>query len=141
MFFLIYSIAITVILAFVVYKYVDKVKEVESLRPNSTFDNSIPRRYYSMMADYLRTRKSRFSVASKIELISQWNGILTILPQSVKDTLDNVKRTIDLDNNSLTAAEHKKAMIESLELLFNSDIIDEDALASLCYHLYYIILM
>lgn len=140
-FLIIYAVIITVLLGIAIHDCYKSRLEVKAVKANTTFSNTLPRRHYNKMAEYLRTRKSKFSLASKIEIMSMWNNLLLQLPRSVKETLDTVPETIDMDTNTLTAAEHKKAMIEALEALAQQDDINNDDLVKACYHLYYIIFM
>ena len=48
-----------------------------------------------------------------------WYELLLILPRSATDVIRGIPDSFDLDTNTLTQAEHKKAMIEALEKLDN----------------------
>ena len=140
-FLIIYAVLATLAAGYLFYEFYQARLEVKAIRACTTFSNTVPRRQYNVIAEFLRKRKCKFSLQSKVELISMWYELLLILPRSATDVIRGIPDSFDLDTNTLTQAEHKKAMIEALEKLAESDDLNNDDLVAACYHLYYIIFM
>ena len=138
---IIYALGMTLVSLYLLNQVIQRNVIIKALKTDNTFEMNNVKKYYSVLAEFLRKRKSRFSVEAKVDLLSMWYDILLALPPKVKNSIRSAAKSFDLENTTLTAAEHKRAMIESLEVLCDQEKIDENRLVAVTYHLYYIIMM
>lgn len=140
---MIYFIATTVIFALISYVLLRKCfnykRTIDSLKLKVSFDNTVPRRQYNLMATFLRQKKSKLSFDTKVELLNMWVALMLIFPREYTKYCSIEHEKIDKNNDTLTQAEHKKAIIEALEALAESDEVLVDDLTKVAHHLYFII--
>lgn len=140
---MIFFIITTVVLAIVCYISIKKClaykSEISSLELKVKFDNTVPRRQYRAMATFLLQKKSKLSFATKVDLLNMWVALMLTFPKDYYKYCSIEPDKIDKDNDILTQAEHKKAIIEALEALSESDEVLVDDLTKVAHHLYFII--
>lgn len=138
-----FVITIAVILAialFVSIKLCLQYKnEISTLEMKVKFDNTVPRRQYRHMATFLTQKKSKLSFVTKVDLLNMWVALMLTFPKDYSKYCSIEPDKIDKDNDTLTQAEHKKAIIEALEALADSDEVLVDDLTKVAHHLYFII--
>lgn len=132
-------IVLSIALVMVVSRYHNSVVENRTLQSQIRFDNTIPRKQYNIMATFLRQKKSRLSFATKVELLNMWINLMLIFPKDYRDICTIKPDVINMDEDTLTQAEHKKAIIEALEKLADSDTVLNTELSAVAYHIYFII--
>lgn len=139
-FFLIAVIVILAVSLFVAIRIcIQDKEEISSLEMKVKFDNTVPRRQYRHMATFLTQKKSKLSFATKVDLLNMWVALMLTFPKDYAKYCSIEPDKIDKDNDTLTQAEHKKAIIEALEALFDSDEVLVDELTKVAHHLYFII--
>lgn len=107
------------------------------------FSNSTVRQDYNKLATFLRTRKSKLSLDSKIYVLDGWYSILLALPNEVKEHIIIQPDSIDVKNDELTTTEHKKAVIDALEQLAEIDNLefnDYKLLSTISYHIIFLVI-
>ena len=107
------------------------------------FSNSTVRQDYNKLATFLRTRKSKLSLDSKIYVLDGWYSILLALPNEVKEHIIIQPDSIDVKNDELTITEHKKAVIDALEQLAEIDNLefnDYKLLSTISYHIMFLVI-
>jgi hypothetical protein len=135
------SVITVAILVFIIHNNHKTIKDLRQQCAIHTFNNVQPRRMYNEILVFLTSKKSKFSLESKVELISMWTSLCMYLPINYIEIVNGVKKSVNIDGTTITPAEHKKAMIEELRKLSDSEEFLEDSFTKALYHLYYIILL
>jgi len=111
-------------------------------KAEAEFSNATVRRAYNSLANYLRTRKSKLSLESKVYVLDGWYSILLGLPKEVESFVVIQPDSLDLKNDTASLTVHKKAVIEALERLADLDSLeysDYKLFATISYHLMFLI--
>lgn len=107
------------------------------------FSNVSVQRAYSSLATFLKTRKSKLSLESKVYVLDGWYSILLGLPKEVESFVVIQPDSLDFKNDTMSLTEHKKAVIEALEKLADLDHLefsDYKLFATVSYHLMFLCL-
>ena len=120
--------------------FIDMKNRVAELEKKLVFTNETPRSDYGKLSAYLKAKKSKLSVQSKVEILNMWNEILLELPVDYDDVIMLDVKVLD-NKDTLTKAQHKKELIEALDALHDQDELDTLSLQRAVYHLYYLIFM
>lgn len=116
--------------------------ENELTKDEAEFSNATVRRAYNSLATYLRTRKSKLSLESKVYVLDGWYSILLGLPKEVESFVVIQPESLDMKNDTTSLTTHKKAVIEALEKLADLDNLefsDYKLFAVISYHLMFLI--
>lgn len=132
------AIIAIVLLGLLLWRYIVLYLAYKELKKLYNFSNIIPRRQYLQLADWLRKRKSKFSVLSKMELLNMWYGIIMTMPKEYYSALADVPNLVDVKDD-ITQAKWKQMLVEKLEGLQQMDDLDFDDLADVSFYIFNII--
>lgn len=132
------TIIAIVLLGLLTWRYIVLYLEHKELKKLYNFSNIIPRRQYAQMADWLRKRKSKFSVLSKMELLNMWYGILMTMPKDYVVALQGVPELVDIKDD-ISQAKWKQMLVDKLEELQQMDDLDFDAISDASFYIFNII--
>lgn len=132
------AIIAIVLLGLLLWRYIVLYLAYKELKKLYNFSNIIPRRQYLQLADWLRKRKSKFSVLSKMELLNMWYGIIMTMPKEYYSALADVPNLVDVKDD-ITQAKWKQMLVEKLEGLQQMDALDFDDLADVSFYIFNII--
>lgn len=137
---LLVSIVLLVLLILLLKKLSEYKDDNEALKDMIEFKNSSVKHDYGKLANYLESIKSKLSVQKKVEILNMWNLLLLKLQKGHSTAVDIPTEVINLSDDVLTAAQHKKYVIDALRELQQQETIDLDTLTTVTHHLYYMIL-
>ena len=119
----------------IVYKSFLTISELDE---KSKVNHDKAKKNFSELSTYLKTRKSKLSMESKIDILNKWQDILLSLPKDVSGCTWISPDNIDFEDKT-TVAQHKKIVIESLNELLSLDYYNLELLSCVAYHLMYLL--
>ena len=120
-------------------KIVKLNKTIKSLNYVSFSVDVLKPEFYKLVK-FLKNKKTRLSSEDKIEIYTQWNKILLLIPLEYQSYIYNEFTPDEIKNNDMSSSDRKWKVIDLIEDLIFKDDVDLDLLKSISFHMYFIMM-
>lgn len=133
-----------ILIGLIIYGYVYLIQRIAKLNKRIkdldytefSIDTIKPEMY--KLVKFLKNKKTRLTSYDKIEIYTQWNKILLLLPLDYHSYIYNEYTEEEISKNAMSTSERKRLIIDLIEdLLFNYTL-DKDIMKKISFHIYFI---